>query len=154
MAVGVEPLGTPPVGKILVVLVKKAKAGLYHGDVLRDVAAAVAMDLECHHAELQAGVPLVLEPCIALHAGIEALGALGAVLGIAGQAVVLYLFGQAGSLVSPIEARAFLGIAVDVQIEVELWLQQVPVAVLEHGPVDQPLVLGCMDSPTPVAEVG
>ena len=149
----IKTLGTALVGQILVMFVEEAEARTNHRHITLQIEQGITSSLDGHHTELQTGVPLILQPGITLHTGIKACRTLSAIFRIAGQSIVLNLFRQAGSLMPPVETAALLCILIDIQIELQLRNEQVEVAILQHWPINQSLILSCMHAPTPVAKI-
>ena len=133
--------------------VEEAEAAYDNRFVLRNVHAGVKVRLEYHRAELKHGVPLVFQPCVALHAGVVA-GLVLAVLGRVGQPEVLQLFTERRPAVAPVVLGARLGGGQKAQVRVELGGHHVRVAALQHRPVDEPLVLCGHRSASPLAVIG
>ena len=112
------------------------------------------MRLQRHHAKLQAGVPFVFQPRIALHARVKVIGTLRAILWQTRQTIVFHLFCETRTAMVPIHLRPQFCIAIDAKIEVELWFKHIIIAVFQHRPIHQPLVLCRMHTTAPVAVVG
>ena len=151
----VKGFRTKSSGLVLVMFVEEPETFVCQWGVSCDenAVAGATGTLEGHQSELQRRVPFIFQPGVVFHAGVAAVGVLAVFRGV-GQTEILHLFGERCAAVSPVVTGARHGGGQKAQVGVQLHSQQVVVAALHHGPIDQALVLSRHRAAAPFAVVG